>query len=100
MATPRIFNLENKIDGSNTLVRAETKAQVNALIRNSFVITAIGASEVVDMMMSGAKVMDATSLVVGASEGGDDIPVSGDNKDDGAEPHSAAPVDEADRTVP
>lgn len=100
MATARIYNLENKIDGSNTLVKAETKAQVNALIRNSFVITPVGAVEVLDMVTKGAKVMDATSLVVGPTEGGDDMPMGGDNKDEGSEPQPAPLGEDADSSVP
>lgn len=96
MATVRIYNLENKITGTNTLVKAETKAQVNALLRNSIVITAVGAVEALDMVSAGAKIMDATSLVVGQGEGSDEIRPT----DDGAEPAASHLADEEERTVP
>jgi len=100
MATARIYNLENKIDGSNTLVKAETKAQVNALIRNSFVITAIGAVEVLEMVEKGAKVMDATSLDVGSAEALENTPPGSDSQAESHDMPPSAPLDDGDPLVP
>lgn len=77
----RIFVLENKIDGTKTMFKAETKGQVNAFLRAHQTIVAASSMDVVDLMSSGTKVYDATSVVVTASDG-DQSDVSEDAKEE------------------
>ena len=60
----KIFIVASKSDGTKTLVKADTKAQVTAYIRANFVISQADAIEAVSELAAGATLVDATTLTV------------------------------------
>lgn len=65
----RIFVLENKLDNTRTMYKAETKGQVNAFLRANTVISAATSTDVFDLMSQNVKVFDATAVVVPVGDG-------------------------------
>lgn len=97
----RIFVVENKLDNTRTMYKAETKGQVNAFLRANTVISAASSTDVFDLMSQNVKVFDATAVVVpvGDSDVHDAADESGDSIPGEAIPAASSSTPEAETTA-